>query len=100
MSICRTICLALVFSRAPVILEYELRGRVISPRKVRPRILELAVQIVELEHQEIILLIVKVLCRLQINGHVVLDRHVEDVIQIVHDLRSVLWLLEDHPKVR
>jgi len=77
-----------------------LRGRVISPREVRPRILELAVQIVKLEHQEIILLIVKVLCWLQINGHVVLNGHVKDVIKIVHDLRSVLRMLENHSKVR
>lgn len=98
--ICRAVCLAIVFGSASIVLENELRGWVISPGKVRPRILELAVQIVELEHQEVILLIVKVLCRLEVDGHVILDGHVEDVIQVVHDLRSVLGLLVDHPEVR
>ena len=59
-------------------------------------VLELAVEVVELEEEEVVLVGVQVLLGLQVDGHVVLDGQVEDVAQVeqvlVSDALCQKWL--------
>ena len=94
-----TLCLAITFQNSTVIFINELRWWIISSRKVWTSILEFTVQIVQLEHQKVVLLIIKVLCGFQIDGYIILNRHIEDIIQIMHDFLSVLRVLKYHSKI-
>ena len=95
----RTFSLTITFQDAAIIFENELRWWILTSWEIWPCILELTVQVVQLKHQEVILLIIKILSWLEIDGHIILDSHVKDIVKIMHDLLSVLRVLKDHSKI-
>ena len=64
-------CLTVVFNDPALVFEYQLRHR-FSSREVGLRVFEFAVQVVELQQEEVVLLEVEIFSWLQIDGHVVL----------------------------
>lgn len=104
--------LAVVLEDAALVLEDEGGLGVVPPGEGGARVFEFAIQIVELQQQEVVLVEVQVLSWLQVDGHVVFDRQVKDVAQVIHHLLPirvsnqqqirvlpVLWMLIDHSKV-
>eukprot|EP00350_Pseudokeronopsis_sp_OXSARD2_P002429 CAMPEP_0170565488 /NCGR_PEP_ID=MMETSP0211-20121228/79213_1 /TAXON_ID=311385 /ORGANISM="Pseudokeronopsis sp., Strain OXSARD2" /LENGTH=423 /DNA_ID=CAMNT_0010886373 /DNA_START=709 /DNA_END=1977 /DNA_ORIENTATION=- len=63
-------------------------------------VLELAVEVVELDHDELGEVVLQVLLGVEVDGHVVLDGDVADVAEVVQELRLAQGVLEDLLQVR
>ena len=85
----------------PVISEnHGLVARRSRTREVRVRIFEFAIKVIELQHEVLRLVVIKELCRLQVDGHIVLILDMLNMLQIMNDLHLVDGILEHHGRIR
>lgn len=89
-----------------------MRRGVNSPGEGRLRIFKLAIQIIQLEKEEVVLFEIQVLRGFEVNGYVIFDSEIEDVTEVIHHFLSiqasimmsiislpVLWMFKYHSEV-